>query len=53
MEPPATEDSEIVYHHDVRVVAALAMSLLMKMTCYFEGDTLKPFFDRLLSVGLI
>jgi hypothetical protein len=20
---------------------------------YFEGDTLKPFFDRLLSVGLI
>jgi hypothetical protein len=31
MEPQATEDSEIVYHHDVRVVAA--MSLLMKMTC--------------------
>ena len=24
-----------------------------KLRTYFEGDTLKPFFDRLLSVGLI
>ena len=39
--------------HRVLYAVLLLVPVAWQAPSYFEGDTLKPFFDRLLSVGLI